>query len=237
LKKKFNFSDPNNRKKGCSHIGLQGDGKVWVLSSSLHLNEDGCLLSKEESKYVWLPQVALIGTSSDVSSASLSPIIRQPLSTEDLYGLLVCMKKCFKHNFIPSIMTLAGGLLALNYEAILESYEGCPVPYVYGPSQTGKTQACKTALALLGMLQKGFYKKTTSQKWFLERCSLSSMPFAIDDPRDVRDRRGNNTVPSDLLDLINDIFDGGIVANLRLGAIRPRSTCIITANALPPNDK
>ena len=59
----------------------------------------------------------------------------------------------------------------------------------------------------------------------------------IDDPRNMKDRKGTATVPSDLLDLANDIFDGGIVANLRTGAIWPRSTCIITANALPVSDK
>ena len=147
------------------------------------------------------------------------------------------MKGCFKHNYIPSVMTVAAALLALNYETVLKAYEGCPVPFIYGPSQTGKTQSCKTALALLGMLQRGFFKKTTSQKWFLERCTLSSMPFVIDDPRDIKDRKGNLTVPSDLLDLVNDIFDGGIVANLRTGAVRPRSMCIVSANALPTADK
>lgn len=37
-------------------IGLQ-DGKLWILSSSLHLNEDGLKISKEESSYVWLPHL------------------------------------------------------------------------------------------------------------------------------------------------------------------------------------
>ena len=209
------------------------------MSSKLHLNEDGAKISKEESNYVWLPHIALenVGTNSNISSASLSPLVKIPLSTSDLKPLIKCMKECFKYNYIPSIMTLAGALLALNYQTILDNYEGCPVPFVYGASQTGKTQACKTALALIGMVQRGFYKKTTSQKWFLERCSLSSMPFVIDDPRDIKDRSGKVTVPSDLLDLVNDIFDGGIVANLRTGAIRPRSMCIISANALPTADK
>lgn len=177
------------------------------------------------------------GNSSDINCASLSPHIHFPLSTTYVKPLLLSIKKCFKHNFIPAVMSLASSVMCLHYESILDFYEGCPVPYLYGSSQTGKTQACKAALALVGMHKKGFYKKNTSQKWFLDRCSLSSMPFGIDDPRDLKDKKGNATVPVELLDLCNDIYDGGIVANLRTGAIWPRSTCIITANALPANDK
>lgn len=169
--------------------------------------------------------------------ASLSPHIHFPLSTTYVKPLLLSIEKCFKHNFIPAVMSLASSFMSLHYESILEFCEGCPVPYLYGSSQTGKTQTCKVALALVGMHKKGFYKNNTSQKWFLDRCSLSSMPFGIDDPCDLKDKKENATVPAELLDLCNDIYEGGIVANLRTGAIWPRSTCINIANALPANDK
>ena len=87
------------------------------------------------------------------------------------------------------------------------------------------------------MQKKAFYKKSTSQKWFPDCCSMSSMPFVINDPQDMKDRKRTATVPSDLLDLANDIFDGGIVANLRTGAIWPRSTFVINANAILVSDK
>lgn len=239
MKKKFNFNESTNRKQGSSTIGLQDDGRLWVLCSNLHLDENGQKISKEESNYVWLPHIALQNASSnDINSACLSPCINGALSTNHLKPLLLCMKQCFKHNFIPSVMCLGGILMALHYQTVLENYEGCSIPFLYGPSQTGKTNSSKIALALLGMLKRGFYKKSTSQKWFLERCSLSSMPFVIDDPRDIKDRKSSSaTVQTDLLNLLNDIFDGGIVANLRTGEIRPRSMCLITSNSLPNDDK
>lgn len=239
LKNKFEFEDENKRKYGSSTIGLQEDKDTWILSSAVYMNGDGLIMQKDESKYVWLSHIALqnAGNTSDINCASLSPAVHLPLSTACLKPLLIVMKNCFKHNFIPAVMAVSSSLMSLHYDTILEFYEGCPIPYLYGVSQTGKTQACKTALALVGMQKKGFYKKNTSQKWFLDRCSLSSLPFVIDDPRDLKDRRGSTTVPAELLDLANDIFDGGIVANLRTGAIWPRSTCIITANALPSSDK
>ena len=239
LKNRFEFSDPSKRKIGSSTIGRQADKDTWILSATMFINGDGVIIPKDTSKYVWLSHIALqsAGNTSDINCASLSPHVHLPLTTKYLKPLLLQLKKCFKHNFVSSVMAVASAVMSLHYETILEYYEGCPVPYLYGISQTGKTQACKTALALIGMQKKGFYKKNTSQKWFLDRCSLSSMPFVIDDPRDLKDRRGTTTVPAELLDLANDIFDGGIVANLRTGAIWPRSTCIVTANALPISDK
>lgn len=239
LKRRFSFDDENNRKRGSAVVGLQENGKTWILSSALYINEDGEVMNKDQSDFVWLSHMALqnSGINCDIHSASLSPQVKHPLTTKDLRSLLLCMKKCFKHNFISSVMGISAVVMALHYEAIIDVYEGCPIPYLYGCSQTGKTQTCKTALALIGMQRKGFYKKSTSKKWFLDRCSMSSMPFIIDDPRDIKDKKGETTVPSDLLDLVNDIFDGGIVANPRTGAIRPRSLCMISSNALPRSDK
>lgn len=239
MKKSFDFENESKRKQGSSTIGLQENKKTWILSSDLYFSEDGEIIPKDESKYVWLSHVMLqnAGSNCDINLASLTPHVHMPLSTAQLKPLLVSVKKCFKHNYVPGIMTIGSGIMSLHYEAILEHFEGCPVPFLYGPSQTGKTQLSKILLYMLGMQKKAFYKKTTSQKWFLDRCSMSSMPFVIDSPRDMKDRKGTATVPSDLLDLANDIFDGGIVANLRTGAIWPRSTCVITANALPVSDK
>ena len=107
-------------------------------------------------------------------------------------------------------MSLASSVMCLHYESILEFYEGCPV---CDSSQTRKTQACKAALVLVGTQDKCSYNK-----WFVNRCSLSSMPFGIDDPRDLIDKKGSATVSAELLDLCNNIYDGGIVANFTHGA-------------------
>ena len=65
---------------------------------------------------------------------------------------------------------------------------------------------------------------------------MLSMPFTIDDPRE-RDRSGKSTVSSALMDYVNDIYDGGVVANFRTGPLVPLSVCVITSNAIPSADK
>ena len=120
------LEDENNRKVGSSTIGLQEDKQTWILSSTVYLNSVGALLQKSESKYVWLSHIAMqnAGNSSDINCASLSPHIHFPLSTTYVKPLLLSIKKCFKHNFIPAVMSLASSVMCLHYESILEFYEG-----------------------------------------------------------------------------------------------------------------
>ena len=93
----FDFNDEKKHKIGASFIGLQPDHS-WILSPTLQISAEGNLIEDEfESKYVWLPHLALKNAgSSDVNIASLSPNVHLPLSTSPLKPLLACMKMCFK---------------------------------------------------------------------------------------------------------------------------------------------
>ena len=55
LKNKFEFDDINKRKIGSSTIGRQD---TWILSSTLYINGDGVIVSKDSSKYAWISVVA-----------------------------------------------------------------------------------------------------------------------------------------------------------------------------------
>lgn len=59
--------------------------------------------------------------------------------------------------------------------------------------------------------------------FFLERASLSSLPFAIDDP--PKAAKGG-----DLSDLVVDLFNGCKTANLKAGSLQPLSTAIVATN-------
>ena len=56
--------------------------------------------------------------------------------------------------------------------------------------------------------------------FFLERASLSSLPFAIDDPP-------QSNKSCDLSDLVVDLYNGCKTANLKAGSLRPLSTAIV----------
>ena len=152
LCKSFDFDDESNRKVGASFIGLQQDNS-WILSPSMQIDADGNLIHNSyESKYVWLPHMALQNVGgSDVSFGSLSPDLHLPLSTAPLKPMLECMQLCFKHNFISSLSACSSILMILHYEKIRVNYEGCPIPFLYGESQTGKTGTAKLASSIVGM--------------------------------------------------------------------------------------
>ena len=66
------------------------------------------------------------------------------------------------------------------------------------------------------------YERGTNA-FFLERASMSSLPFGIDDP--PKGSKGN-----DISDLIVDLYQGGKTANLRKGALSPKSLPLVASN-------
>ena len=60
------------------------------------------------------------------------------------------------------------------------------------------------------------YVKGTNT-FFLERASLSSLPFAIDDPPKI----SNKNSGIDINDLIVDLYNGCKTANLKVGSLQP----------------
>ena len=66
------------------------------------------------------------------------------------------------------------------------------------------------------------YERGTNA-FFLERASLSSLPFRIDDP--PKGWKGN-----DISDLIVDLYQGGKTANLRKGSLLPKSVPLVASN-------
>ena len=116
-----------------------------------------------------------------------------PLATSHLKPFLETIQLYLKHRFIPTLMATLSVLMCLHYEPIHSNYKGCAIPALYGPSQTGKTLTCK--LSIVG-IQKGLfqveYQKEAREKW---------------------------TVSASLTDYVNDIYNGGVVANLRTGPL------------------
>ena len=43
------------------------------------------------------------------------------------------------------------------------------------------------------------------------------MPFTIDNPKEAHEKCGKTSVSASLMDYVNDIYDGGVVANFRTG--------------------
>lgn len=102
------------------------------------------------SKYIWLDR-SLLGEITNVPSHDLLSNIHLPLSTCPVRKLLSLCQLALKHNYISSLLVIAGGVLALHYKTLTKVYSGCPVVICVGPSETRKSTAIKAALSLFGM--------------------------------------------------------------------------------------
>ena len=87
----------------------------------------------------------------NVPSEDIRPKIELPLTTSPMRQLLQALKVVMKHNFVPSILIIAGGVMALHYQQVIKVNSGCPTILAMGPSETGKSTSIKCALSLTGM--------------------------------------------------------------------------------------
>ena len=71
-----------------------------------------------------------------IRSGDVSPNISLPLSTSALHELTSMIESITKHNFVPSLLVIAGIALAFHYEAIVELYGGFPITVATGESET-----------------------------------------------------------------------------------------------------
>ena len=87
---------------------------------------------------------------SHVPSTDIYPKITLPLGTASLQQLMSLLKIVLKHNFINALLVIAGGVMATHYSAVIRVNSGCYMLIASGPSETGKSTAIRSALALTG---------------------------------------------------------------------------------------
>ena len=71
-----------------------------------------------------------------------------------------------KHNFLPSVITMAGTIIALHFQKFIENLKSCPILLAYGTSGSGKTTALLSALSLLGAENLRFFRNLSPAKSF-----------------------------------------------------------------------
>ena len=116
--------------------------------------------------------------------------------------------------------------MSFHYSTIKDMFGGCPMVVAIGESETGKLTAIRAALSLLGCHQILRYVKGTNVL-FMERASQSTLPFGIEEA--VPSKKGN-TNKLDLTELVIDLFDGAVSANMKTGALKPKSVPVLATN-------
>ena len=203
------------RKYAVKRVGKQPDG-TWVLSPNVYLSSKGDLIAMEESQYVWIGDVfAGDGVASVVDQCA----IELPLTVDPLCALLPELRKHFKHNFFPCVMTMAAGVLSLHYQSMIRKWKNCPIPLMFGESGTGKTTALFCALSLFGAQETHFHTKITKEM-VLQICSNTGTPIAVDDPQSK----------SEISRLMIDLYQGFMSSTISRGSKKPATTCMISAN-------
>ncbi len=215
-------------KQAAMHIGQQENSLVWVLGKSIQISAGEGLLQSVAAPYVWLGS-EIVDTNSKLSVRDICPIINVPLDSVPLNRLIHLLHICLKHNFICSLVVLGATVMAFHYTSIVELYGGCPIPIACGPSEAGKTTAILAGLSICGSSNTSHYVKGTNA-FFLERSSLSTLPYGIDDPNIGIGGAKSKANFLDISELIIDLYNGAKTGNSLKGARTPLSIPIIATN-------
>ena len=90
-------------KNAVSHVGQQDDG-TWVLGENGCISAHGESIPMEMSRYVWIGHLYQgVGV-----AATQQCKIQLPLTTDPLKKLLMMLRDSAEHNFVPSVLMLAG---------------------------------------------------------------------------------------------------------------------------------
>ena len=177
------------------------------------------MIPSNQSKYVWISDI-FNGTG--VAAESQECAIQLPLTTRPLRHLLQVLKGAMKHNFIPCVLTMAGTVMALHFEAFISKFKSCPITIAYGASGSGKTTALHCGLGLLGADELRFFRELTPAK-VSQLCSITSIPLGVDDPD------SKNSFSK----LIMDLYNGAKRGTISRGETKPKSTVVISSNFTP----
>lgn len=191
-------------------MGKQTGTDIWVLNREVQVNGIGNWIDLADSNFVWQPVGGpCIKTSMGKGSIALdleAEIMLLLQSVSSLHQLLTTMQEVLKHNFIAGKLTctcmdksnhsylciflsgvflVAAGAMAKHYEALMAKYNACPLPLFFGESETGKSTAVRCALSICGQHNVGHLMKmkSTSATINIERSAMSTVPFALDDPK------------------------------------------------------
>lgn len=211
-------------KQGVLSTGIQPDGSC-ILNGSTFISSEGVLMNPNDSPYIWVDKECICDAEK-IRTADISPRVVTPLSVTPLADLIATLEIILKHNFLPGLIVVSGVIMAFHFSTIKEMFGGCPITVAIGESETGKSTTIRAALSLFGCHQISRYVKGTNAL-FMERASKSTLPFGIEEAMSMKKGKANKL---DLTELVIDLFDGAISANMKTGALKPKTVPVLATN-------
>ena len=206
------------KKYAVASVGKQPDG-TWVLGKNAYFTSNGEPLTISASDYLFIGDLY---EGKGVATESQQCIINMPISIDPLRLLLGKLKFCMKHNYYPTLLTIASTVMAMHYRRFIQNLSNCPIPIAFGGCGSGKTTALKCSLALLGAHTTRFFREISAPK-IAEMCSVTDIPLGVDDPDSK----------SGLHKVIMDLFNGAKRGTVGKGETQPTSTVVISSNFTP----
>ena len=112
--------------------------------------------------------------------------------------------------------------MILHYTQFIECLTNCPIPVGFGRSGTGKTNALRCGLGLLGAHDFRFYHHLSPAK-ALQLCSITNIPLGLDDPDSK----------SSFSSLLVDFFNNAKKSTMCSGDVKPISSIVVSTNYVP----
>ena len=111
-------------------------------------------MDSDEHPYIWLNERHC---TMKLPRVNHLPLIVTPLadSFQPLKDLVDAMKALLSCNYIPALGILAGLVMGLGYEKIINQYDFCPTVIATGGLSCGKTTSLISALATIGSHKSG----------------------------------------------------------------------------------
>jgi hypothetical protein len=204
--------------------GKQDDGR-YFLNKNTVIDEDGRQIDFSQDTHVWIDKELI--SDDKILVSDILPVIHLPLNQSVLKDMFIQVKACLKHNLIPGLLMIAGATMAFHYRQIVSTYGGCSMMVATGLPATGKSTAIKVGLSLFGCSNNNLFVKGTN-RGFLERSSISSLPYAIEDPANKKSKSKANCI--DIEELSVDLYNGSPTTNYNSGILRPLSIPLIATN-------
>ena len=118
-----------------------------------------------------------------------------------------------------------GTVIVFHYSQFIDRLPNCPIPIGFGKSATGKTNALRCGLGLLGAHDFRFYHKLSPAK-ALQLCSITNIPLGLDDP----------DTKSGFSSLLIDFFNSAKKSTMCSGDVKPISSIVVSTNSIPNRD-
>jgi hypothetical protein len=98
-----------------------------------------------EADYRWLPDWP------HCPGEEFFRTIKEPFNLEELRRFLIQASSTFGHNYGGFLMAFGSAMSLCNFRTFIDCFECVNLPYITGPSMTGKTLAGTCIVLILGM--------------------------------------------------------------------------------------